>query len=440
MRILALLDLEVSGAVTLTVIFALFSAICLKTRFAGIRKIPAAARAVFSHKKGKNSPLSSACVSLSATVGTGNIVGVAGAVTLGGPGAVFWMWVSAFFAMSVKYFEIYVSSVYKDRSGVFGYVYDAIKIYALKRAFPVLGIIAAFGIGNLTQTNAAATAAAVALERLPLSHGIIRALTGIVFAVASVLVLRRRAAAIKFCEKFLPLMAAAYIVLCMAALFSSKISVASVLSQIIKGAFCPKAVTGGAVGSVVASIKSGTARGIFSNEAGLSTAALAYEKNSARPETAALFGIFEVFVDTVALCTLTALVILSSKAVAYGEDLGAYTTLCAFINALGRASVPILCAVICFFAFSSVIGWGIYLRRFGGELNANSAVLTAAYAASCIFGAVFKARAAWQIAEISSVLLLTINCIALIRVKSDKKLCKKHYKHSDQGNDRKTAS
>ena len=209
-------------------------------------------------------------------------------------------------------------------------------------------------------------------------------------------------------------MAAVYIVFCLFALYRTKEVLPQVLLSVLKGAFCPRAVTGGAVGSALITIKSGVARGIFSNEAGLSTAALAYEKSEGEPFALSLFGIFEVFVDTLVLCTLTALVVLTSGTAAYGNDLGANTTLLAFCTVLGQKSLLFFCPTVCFFAFSSVIGWGIYARRFAEKLSLPATATAAVYALACVFGAVFRAGAVWQVAEISTVLMMAINCTAII--------------------------
>lgn len=416
MALLERIYTAVYGVPTVIAIFILFFIISIKTRFVGVRKIGASVKAVINgNKHGKSGDtLKAVCVSLCATVGTGNIVGVAGAVSIGGPGAVFWMWISALLSLSVKFSEIYLSLVYKKKSSAYGYIYAAVKSEALRRAFLIFGIITAFGIGNLTQTNAAADSIALFTGGMSISPSIIRIVTGIVFMLLCLVILIRENSAVSFCEKFLPFMAAAYILLCLAALVSSRKALPKALSLIFRGAFCPMAVTGGAVGSIIAGIKSGMARGIFSNEAGLSTAALAYEKSKTAPYETALFGIFEVLIDTMLLCTLTALVVISSNSVAYGSDFGAYSVLCAFISVLGNRSILFLCPIICFFAFSSVIGWGIYARRFAEKCGFNTAVLVCIYAITCIIGAAVTADAAWMIAEMSSLSMMFVNCYSLI--------------------------
>lgn len=404
------------GVPTLVAIFLVFLTLNLKTRFIGIRKFPDAIKGLFRGKKGgRRSPISSACVSLSATVGTGNIVGVAGAVTLGGAGAVFWMWVSAILCMTVKFCEIYLSSVYKGKAGALEYIFVVFKSRAPKAAFLIFGIIASFGIGNLTQTNAAASSFSMLLNNFGITAKSSRFIIGVFFAVACLIILSRETYAAKFCEMFLPFMAAAYIILCVIVLCLSRDSLLQTFLSIIKGAFYPRSVTYGAVGSVFTTLRAGVARGLFSNEAGLSTAALAYEKSDEKPFSTALFGILEVFVDTILLCTLTALVVLNSGTAVYGEDQGAYTTLCAFMSVLGRKSVFAFCPIICFFAFSSVIGWGIYARRFAEKLGLDVTVIITVYAVCCMIGAVTRADTVWQIAEISSIFMMATSMTALIK-------------------------
>ena len=415
LRLISSLHSFLYGSVTVCLIFAFFIFINIKTRFIGIRKIGAAATAVFLNKNNSTaaSPIKAALVSLCATVGTGNIVGVAGAVTLGGPGALFWMWISAFLALSVKFTEIYLSSLYKSQGSAFSYIYAAIKSPLLKKTFLISGVVAALGIGNLTQTNAAAGAVSVMLNGIiPCDN--VKVFIGAVFALLCIILLKRESSAVKFCENCLPIMAIGYILLCLFTLYRTKNVLPQVFISVFRGAFCPRAVTGGAVGGILITIKSGIARGIFSNEAGLSTASLAYEKSEGEPFALSLFGIFEVFVDTVVLCTLTGLVVLASGTAAFGKDLGVNTTLNAFSAVLGQKSIFLFCPIVCFFAFSSVIGWGIYARRFAEKLSLPAFVCTVIYALMCVFGAIFRAWTVWQIAEISTVFMMAINCRAVI--------------------------
>ena len=405
----------VFGIHTVILIFAFFLFVNFKTRFIGIRKSVSAVKALFcTDKNNGNSPLKAICISLCATVGTGNIVGVAGAVALGGAGAVFWMWVSGILALSVKFSEIYLSSLYKNNGGAFSYIYSAFPLKQLKTVFLTFGLFTALGIGNLTQTNAAAGAVAY-LFVLPQRYiSAVKIILGIVFCAFCLVFLWREYKAIKFCEAVLPLMAAGYVILCVCALFKMRAVLPSVFAKIAEGAFCPRAVTGGAIGSAVYAVKSGLARGIFSNEAGLSTGTLAYEKSEGSAVYLSLFGIAEVIVDTLVLCTLTALVVISSKNTVYGKDLGVFTTLSAFSDILGKGAVYIFCVMVCFFAFSSVIGWGIYARRFAISLKIPIFLTVTLYSSACIWGAVFSAEAVWKIAEIVSVLMMTVNCSAII--------------------------
>ena len=411
MRIVSILHSALYGLPALCFIVVFFIFINLKTGFVGIRKAKAAAKTVFNRKKGSSggaSPLKSAFVALSATVGTGNIVGVAGAVTLGGPGAVFWMWVSALLALSVKFCEIYLS---KSGAGAFGYVRFSLGEKAL-RVFCLFGLLTAAGVGNVTQSNAAAQSAAMLLSRAGVPEKNVLYITGICFSLLGFYLLRRRIA-FRFCEKILPLMAAGYIILCLAALFFARRELPRVFCRIFHGAFDPAAVTGGAVGSVFLSVKAGTARGIFSNEAGLGVSALAYEKSGGDAEEIALFGIFEVFIDTMVLCTLTALVVLSSGIRGYGADAGALTALFAFRRLLGEKALFFFCPAIIIFAFSSLVGWGIYAVRFAETAGLFGAAVPFAYCALSLYGAAGSADTVWQIAEICTLFMMTVNFAAI---------------------------
>ena len=416
MRIISLIHDALYGAPTLALLFAVFLYLNLKTRFIGVRKLGPATRAVLRRDKsgGETSPIKAVCVSLCATVGTGNIVGVAGAVTLGGAGAVFWMWVSGILAMSVKFCEVYLSACFRKNGGAFGYIYAAFGDKRVQTLFCIFGLFSAFGIGNFTQTNAAASSAAVALTSFNISAKTVRFSVGIIFFITAFLLLKKEKTAADWCEKFLPFMAVSYIGLCVFALFLVRGNLQKVIFDIIRGAFLPKAVTGGAVASLLCALQSGVARGVFSNEAGLSTAALAYEKSKGNAINIALPTVFEVFIDTIVLCTLTALVVLSSGTAVYGRELGAYTTLCAFISIMGRRSVYLFCPLVCFFAFSSVIGWGIYARRFAEKVGIGGRVIGIIYAAACIIGAVVSPDAVWKLAEIGSLFMMFVNCAALI--------------------------
>ncbi|MBR5923295.1 MAG: sodium:alanine symporter family protein [Clostridia bacterium] len=411
MQTLKMLHSALYGLPALCLIIALFVFINVKTGFAGIVRSGAAARAVLARKennRGGASPLKSAFAALSATVGTGNIVGAAGAVTLGGPGAVFWMWAAALLALSVKFAEIYLS---KSGSFAFAYIRSALGGGAL-RVFCLFGILTAVGIGNITQTNAAAQSAALLFSLFGARKTAVICATGACFALLGFIILYRRIA-VRFCERLLPFMAAGYVILCLFALFFSRRALPRVLSAVLRGAFDPEAVTGGAVGSAFLALKSGISRGVFSNEAGLGNSAISYEKSEGDAQTVALFGIFEVFVDTLVLCTLTALVVLCAGSAVYGADAGALTALFAFSALLGKKALFFFCPAVVLFAFSSLIGWGIYAGRFAEIIGLPSTPVFAVYCAFALFGAVLRAESVWQIAEICTLFMMAINLAAV---------------------------
>lgn len=374
-------------------------------------------------KKGSVSAFSSVCTALSATIGTGNIAGVAGAIALGGAGAVFWMLLSSVFSMIIKFYEIYFSVHFRKKEGksfVGGPMYYIKE--SLPKAFHPFSVIFAFsglacalGSGNLTQVNTVITTinGSFNLESsfINYSIGIIMALT------AGVVLLGGGKRIFAFCEKFVPLMLVLYIALCLGVIFHNIKNIPRVVFDIFYGAFSPKAVTGGTVGSVFISMKKGFSRGVFSNEAGMGTSPIAYSKcQSTTPESGGLLGIFEVFCDTVLICTLTAFTILSAKTVVFGTDNGALPVVNAFKGLYGSFSNFLFSAVVVFFGISSVIGWGLFGREFAEFLfGKNSKIpFIILFCAICFLGADLKIETVWLISEVLSAFMLIPNCISLI--------------------------
>ena len=304
------------------------------TRFIQIRKFPLAIKTtigrIFSKKDssdGTMTPFQAVCTALAATVGTGNIAGVAGAIAIGGPGAVFWMWVSAFLGMCTKFSEVTLAVHFRERNAHGDYVGGP--MYYIKNGlsknwhwlavlFSVFGVLTVFGTGNATQVNTITTAINTALLNFnlisPDSVKTVNLVLGIAIAVIVGLVLLGGVKRIgRVTEKLVPFMAVLYIGLSLGVVLLNIENVPSVFASIIHGAFNPSAVTGGIVGSFFLSMKKGVSRGIFSNEAGLGTGSIAHAcADTQEPVKQGLFGIFEVFADTIVICTLTALVILVS--------------------------------------------------------------------------------------------------------------------------------
>ena len=308
----------------------------LRTRFIQIRRFPYAIRTtlgrMFSKKdasEGAITPFQAVCTALAATVGTGNIAGVAGAIAIGGPGAVFWMWISAFLGMCTKFSEVTLAVHFRETNpdgdlagGPMYYIKNGLgkKWMWLAYLFSIFGILTVFGTGNATQVNTITTAVRSALTGygiLPDSAvGTFNLAMGILLASSVALVLLGGIKRIgSVAEKLVPFMALLYILLSFGVVFFHLENVPGVFSSIIQGAFSPSAVTGGVVGSFFTSMKRGVSRGIFSNEAGLGTGSIAHAcADTDNPVHQGMFGIFEVFADTIVICTLTALVILCSRA------------------------------------------------------------------------------------------------------------------------------
>ena len=313
-------------------------------------------------KKGQITSFSAACTSLSATVGTGNIAGVAGAISLGGAGAVFWMWIASFMGMAVKYGEIALSIKYRliKKSGEYigGPMYymeklKGGKLFAL--LFCLSSLPAIFCSGNITQTNAAATVFKNNCDY--------KFFLGILFFIIVPPIIFGGITRIgNITEKLVPLMSALYIIMCLGVILTNRQSILTSFDMIFKGAFNPKAVTGGVVGSVMQSALTGSARGVFSNEAGLGTSAMVHSVAfDAKENTQGLFGIFEIFLDTILLCTLTALTILCSGVnIEYGKIASTEIVSTALSTCFGGVSPYLLALMMGIFAFSSIIGWAVY--------------------------------------------------------------------------------
>lgn len=304
----------------------------IRTGFIQIRKLPYALKhtigKVFDKKEsaeGSLTPFQAVCTALASTVGTGNIAGVAGAIAIGGPGAVFWMWVSALLGMCTKFSEVTLAVHFREKNsrgewvgGPMYYIKNGLsrRWYWLAILFSVLGILTVFGTGNATQVNTITAAIDSALLNYHLMSAdfqpTFHLILGIVIAVIVALILLGGLKRIgRVSEKLVPFMAILYIVLSLGVVFLNIQHLPAVLASIFRGAFQPSAVTGGVVGSMFVSMKRGVSRGIFSNEAGLGTGSIAHATaDVAHPVQQGLFGIFEVFADTIVICTLTALVIL----------------------------------------------------------------------------------------------------------------------------------
>ena len=381
--------------------------------------------------KGTLTPFQAVCTALAATVGTGNIAGVAGAIALGGPGAVFWMWISALLGMCTKFFEVTLAVSFREKNksgdyvgGPMYYIKNGLskKWLWLAYAFAAFGTCAVFGTGNATQVNTIISAINTALTSyniLPESKlGISNLIIGLIIAAVVALILLGGIKRIgKVTEKLVPIMAVLYVVLALGVIVLNIGKVPEVFLSIFRGAFSPRAVTGGIVGSMFLSLKNGVARGIFSNEAGLGTGSIAHAcADTDNPVKQGLYGIFEVFMDTIVICTMTALVILlSGVSVEFGKTAGADLTISGFIATYGNWVSIFTAIAMCCFAFSTILGWGLYGQRcaeflFGHRITK---IFLVAYSLISIVGAIADLDLVWSISDTFNGLMLIPNLIGV---------------------------
>lgn len=366
-------------------------------------------------------PFQAVTTALASTVGTGNIAGIATAIVLGGPGAVFWMWFSAFFGMMTKYGEVVLAIHFreKDEKGIhYGgpmyYIEKGTKLKWLAVLFAAFGGLASFGIGSMTQVNSIAAV-------VNSNFAIPQLATGIVIAVATGLVIIggiKRIAS--FTEKLVPLMAILYIVSAVIVLIINSSKIPNAFSVIFENAFSFTSVGGGIMGYVIArGMRYGIARGVFSNEAGLGSAPIAHAaSNTNNPVRQGLWGIFEVFVDTIVICTLTALVVLTSGLYVDGQISGSALTSKAFSNAIGQAGGYLLAISLTFFAFSTIIGWSYYGERCFGYLTKNNKNVIVTYkliyVISIVLGSTLNLVLVWDIADTLNGLMAIPNLIGVL--------------------------
>lgn len=367
--------------------------------------------------EGGLSPFEAVCTALAGTIGTGNIAGVMIALTLGGPGAVFWMWVSALVGMGTKYAEIVLAMRYRRRrgEGYAGGIMYCIK-FGLGRGygwlavmFCVFGTLASFGIGNLMQVGSIMT---VARRVLPLPAPII----GAAMAAAVYLTLRRGTEGRGRLSAFIvPLMAGIYIFGALAVIGLNIRRLPEALTEIFRGAFSTRAAVWGSAGEAVSW---GFKRGLFSNEAGLGSSPIAHaavgERNAVEQ---GFMGIFEVFADTVVLCTLTALMVLCSGVpINYGSAGGAEYCAAALASVFGmRGSDVFMTIFMTLFAFSSIVAWSLYGERCVDYLldGRGIGVYRAVFSAVTFLGASLGFEAIIGLSDVANALMILPNMTAL---------------------------
>ena len=382
---------------------------------------------------GEITPLQAVSTALASTVGTGNIAGVTGAIILGGPGAVFWMWVSALFGMVTKFSEVTLAVKYRERNekgdwcgGPMYYIKNGLgpKWKWLGTVFAVLGAIAAFGIGNIAQVNSIADSVksvAIAFnEDAANKEMLICLITGICVAIFVALVLLGGVKRIgQVTEKLVPGMAIIYIVCALIVVFANLSAVPGVFASIFKGAFNPAAVTGGAAGmSIKLAMTKGVGRGVFSNEAGLGSAPIAHAAaHCDGPVEQGIYGIFEVFMDTIVICTLTALtIIISGVDVTFGVKPGSALITAAFGTVFnGTFSSVFIAVALTLFAYSTILGWSLYGSRCVQYLLGLRAakVYQFVFIIMIVVGSVSSLDFVWNIADTLNGLMAIPNFIAL---------------------------
>ena len=418
------------GAPALILILGVGLYLTVRTRCAQLRLLPRALRRFFScfsqapMQEDGISPFAALCTALAATVGTGNLAGVAGAICIGGPGAIFWMWVCGLLGMGIKFAEATLAVRYRTRNGAGEWVGGP--MYMIRHGLPgrwkclagiyaFFGVVAAFGVGNATQIN---TVIASVHDFLPLTRrGDL--LLGVLLAVLVGVMLLGGAKGIgRITQRLVPFAAGAYLLLSMWVLLARWTYVPAAFVSILQGAFSPRAVTGGVVGSLFLTLRTGVSRGVFTNEAGMGTASMAHASAQvAHPVEQGMLGVVEVFLDTIVICTMTALVILASGvAVPYGTDVGVSLTAAAFSTVLGAWVNPVLTACLCLFAIATVLGWGLYGIRCAQYLLGDKAwkPFAALQMVTVVIASVLQTETVWRLAETVNGLMAIPNLIVLL--------------------------
>ena len=405
---------------------------------------------VTKHTNDKSiSQFQSMCTALAATVGTGNIVGVAGAIAVGGPGAVFWMWVIAFFGMMTSFSENVLGILYRKKNvngewcgGAMYYLKDGLgakkgckKIGAvLAVLFSVFCLLASFGIGNMSQVNAM-------VSNVKTAFGVPTWITGIVLLILTAAVILGGLKSIaRITEKLVPFMVIIYFIGAVVIICLHGGTVPAVFVSIFKGAFSLQSAAGGVVGAGIATaMKWGFKRGVFSNEAGLGSSVMVNSSSNVKePVRQGMWGIFEVFVDTIIVCTLTALVILSSGAIdldtglmtAAAEAVGSSSLVSyAFSQTFGPVGAAFVAIAILLFAYSTVLGWSHYGSTaceylFGTKSKTYYRLI---FVVIVFLGSVMTAQLAWDISDTFNGLMMLPNLIGVLVLSPVVVRCTRNY-------------
>ncbi|MGJ0846390.1 alanine/glycine:cation symporter family protein [Tissierella praeacuta] len=397
----------------------------LRTNFFSLRKLGYILRntlmKMFSkdHEgEGEVTAFQAVATALAATVGTGNIAGVATAIAIGGPGAILWMWVAAIFGMTTKFAEVVLSVQFREKTsdgrfvgGPMYYITNGLNMKWLANIFAFFGALAAFGIGNMVQSNSIA-------QSLEVTFGINKLAIGIVLAIFAAMVIVggiKRIGSVT--EKLVPLMAAFYILGGLLIIIINAKHIPEAFGLIFSNAFTGTAALGGFVGSTIKqAMRYGVARGVFTNEAGLGSAPIAHAAATTdHPVRQGLWGVFEVFMDTIVICSITALTILTTEVWKSGET-GAALTTQAFSHGLpGTWGGTIVSIGILLFAFSTILGWEYYGERcaeylFGSKVNIIYRILWIPF---IVVGAIGGLEVLWDLADTLNGLMAIPNLIGV---------------------------
>lgn len=397
----------------------------LRTNFMSIGKLGYILKStllkIFSKEakgEGEVTAFQAVATALAATVGTGNVAGVATAIAIGGPGAVFWMWFSAIFGMTTKFGEVVLSINYREKTpdgrfvgGPMYYIEKGLKMRWLALVFAAFGAIAAFGIGNMVQSNSVAAS-------LEVTFGVNKLASGIVMAVLAAIVIIGGIKRIgQVTELLVPFMAAFYIIGGLTIIIINISHIGEAFGLIFGSAFTGHAAIGGFAGSTMKlAMTKGIARGVFSNEAGLGSAPIAHAAATTdHPVRQGLWGVFEVFMDTIVICSITALSIMVSGVWDSGETGAALTTL-AFNKALPGIGGYIVSIGILLFAFSTILGWAYYGERcaeyiFGPKVNMIYRILWIPFV---VIGSIGGLNMLWDLADTLNGLMAIPNLIGLL--------------------------
>lgn len=386
------------------------------------RKIGHGFKLLFSKQADKSqgdiSPFQALMTALSATIGTGNIAGVATAIFLGGPGAIFWMWVTALFGMATKYGEAVLAVKYREvdsrgrrQGGPMYYIKNGLgeNWKWLGFLFALFGTIAAFGIGNMVQSNSVADA-------LHSNFNVDPMVTGIILAILVGLVIIGGVTRIgEVAGKLVPIMAIAYIAGSLLVIFANIGEVGNAFSLIFSSAFSGTAATGGFAGAAVwAAIRFGVARGVFSNEAGLGSAPIAHAAaQTDDPVRQGMIAMLGTFIDTILVCTMTALVIILTGAWTSGET-GASLSALAYGQGIAGGNYIVTIGLV-IFAFTTLIGWSYYGERCAEYIFGTAIIIPyrIVWVVAVMTGALIKLNFVWLLADVMNGFMAIPNLIAL---------------------------